>query len=128
MQSECCVEIAVGRCVTYHKLDLLRHVLKESGADESVVPLYQIDEHRPNVGVCKLGNFIFSSCLFCLWFMSAWRNLWYFSNISFSFFLHFLLIFSAFSNSFLLVAIRQSSVISTVQSVKVILVLCECIY
>lgn len=38
MQSECCVEPAVGHCVTYHKLDLLRHVLKESGADESVIP------------------------------------------------------------------------------------------
>lgn len=38
MQSECCVEIAVGHCVTYHKLDLLCHVLKESVADESSLP------------------------------------------------------------------------------------------
>lgn len=43
--------------------------LKRVGADGSVIPPQQIDEHRPNVSVCKLGNLSLSPvCFVCgLW-------------------------------------------------------------
>lgn len=124
MQSECCVEIAVGHCVTYHKLDLLRHVLKESGADASVIPHSRSTSTDP---VSVYANWVTSSS-HPVRFVGCLEEPLVFQQ-------HFVLIFSSIFFLivlilfyFLLVAVRQSSVISTVQSVKVIHLLCKRIY